>query len=553
MSLPKLPHPTVRALTGVLACACAISVALATHPAIASARPNVVVIQTDDMTRTDLYATYPDPATGLPLAVMPNTLNLIAFQGITFNRYYVSNPLCCPSRATMLDGRYSHNNLMLTNFFPSGGYYRFDNQNALPAWLQRTGYQTSHVGKFMNQYGDNDPTEVPPGWTDWHTVIGDARLFYGYKTNDNGVVSELHGTYDETTNSYPEKDSPGCPDNPGPLQECNYLTDLITSDALAALGKFGAGPFYVQADYTTPHGDIVPPGGPEQAPRHAGTLAGVRAPRIPGYNERDISDKPRWVRVNPRLGFGKIDYIDRRYQNRLEALRSVDEGIGRIINRLAATGVLGNTYVILTSDNGFFQGEHRFDSSKFLAYEPSTHMPLLIRGPGIPAAVRSGELVANVDIAPTILEWAGAGATTSMDGRSLVRFIQDPLKRTKRPILLEGFTGKGEPGVALRATASIKASPRDYKDLRIGRYKYIHYRSGAKELYDFKRDRYEQHSRHKDPRYRKVKRWLAKVLRRMETCVARICRRPQRGKIPKPLPKRKPKPKQPPGKGPQPR
>ena len=535
---------TLRRLISTLALACALFGGSALAPAGAGAAPNVVVIQTDDMTRSDLYASYTDPLTGVPYAVMPNTLGLIAAQGISFSRYYVSNPLCCPSRATMLGGKYSHNNGVLTNFFPSGGFYKFDHQNALPVWLKNVGYRTSHVGKFMNEYGNNDQTEVPRGWDDWHTVIGDARLFYGYKTNDNGTVSESHGVYDENSGTYTETDTAGCPDNPPLLGECNYLTDQITQDAQNAINTSGGGPFYLQVDYTTPHGDIVTPGGPEPAPRHAGSLAGVRAPRVPGYNEFDMSDKPAFVRSNPRLGFGKIDYIDRRFQSRLEALRSVDDGVGRIVNELASSGALANTYVIFMSDNGFFQGEHRFDSAKFLPYESSNHMPFLIRGPGILPGTRSGELVGNVDFAPTILGFTGARATTSLDGRSMQRFIQDPAKRTKRPILLEGFTGVGEPGVALRgrATASIKASPRDYEGLRLGRYKYIQYRSGAKELYDFKRDPYETHSRHLDPRYRDVKRFLAVELRRLEACVARGCKTQVKGKLPAPLPKKKPKP-----------
>jgi arylsulfatase A-like enzyme len=534
----------LRRLVTLLALACALLGVGALAPAGAAAAPNVVVIQTDDMTRADLYSTWTDPTTGIAYPVMPNTLGLIADQGFSFNRYYVSNPLCCPSRATMLGGRYSHNNGVLTNFFPSGGYYMFDHNNALPVWLQNAGYRTGHVGKFMNEYGNNDPSEKPRGWDVWHTVIGDARLFYGYKTNDNGTVSEPHGVYDEGSGTYPEIDSAGCPDNPPPLGECNYLTDLITQQARDAITNFGGNAFYLQVDYTTPHGDIVTPGGPEPAPRHAGTLAGVRAPRVPGYNEFDMSDKPAFVRRNPRLGFGKIDYIDRRYQNRLESLRSVDDGVGRILNQLAGTGALANTYVIFISDNGFFQGEHRFDSAKFLPYESSNHMPFLIRGPGILPGTRSGELVGNVDFAPTILELTGARATHTMDGRSMWRFIQDPTKRTKRPILLEGFTGKGEPGVALRgqAHASIKASPRDYEGLRLGRYKFVRYRSGARELYDFKRDKFETHSRHLDPRYRKVKRYLQALLFRLEACVGRACKAQVKGKLPSPLPKHKPKP-----------
>jgi N-acetylglucosamine-6-sulfatase len=539
MTLQKSPHPTLRALVSLLALAAVIAGSFAADPpgAPAAGPPNFVVIQTDDQTLADLYATYPDPATGLPLAVMPNTLNQLASQGITFNRYYVSNPLCCPSRTSMLTGTYSHNNGVLTNFFPSGGYYKLDTHNNLAVWLQNRGYRTSHVGKFLNQYGDNDPTEVPPGWNDWHTVIGDARLFYGYKMNDNGVVSEPHGTFDPATNSYAEKDAASCPDSPPPLQECNYLTDVTTKDALNAIDSFGANSFYVQVDYTSPHGDIAPPSGPESATRYAGTMAGVKAPRLPNFNEKDMSDKPLFVRRNPRLGFGKIDYLDRREQQRLEALRSVDDGVGRIVQRLSDRGVLANTYLIFISDNGFFGGEHRFDSAKFLPYEPSNHMPLLIRGPGVLAASHSGELVANVDLAPTILELSGAQPTIDADGRSLVRFWQDPLKRTQRPILLEGFTGTGELGTPLRASSSAAASPRDYEGVRIGRYKFIRYRSGAKELYDLKTDPYELHSRHADPRYFQARRWLEKVLQRMKRCRGQSCRKPQRGKIPLPRPR----------------
>ncbi|MEK6278604.1 MAG: sulfatase-like hydrolase/transferase, partial [Actinomycetota bacterium] len=180
----------LRAIVAAVALACALAAAIAAQPGLgpagAASRPNIVLIQTDDMTRQDLYTTFPDPTTGLPIAVMPNTLNYLAGGGVNFNRYYVSNPLCCPSRASLLGGRYSHNNLVLTNFFPSGGYYKFDKQNNVAVWLRNAGYRTSHVGKFMNEYGDQDPAEVPPGWDEWHTVIGDARLFYGYKTNDNG-------------------------------------------------------------------------------------------------------------------------------------------------------------------------------------------------------------------------------------------------------------------------------------------------------------------------------------------------------------------------------
>ena len=180
-----------------------------------------------------------------------------------------------------------------------------------------------------------------------------------------------------------------------------------------------------------------------------------------------------------------------------------------IINQLNAPGALANTYVVFISDNGFFQGEHRFDSAKFLPYEPSNHMPLLIRGPGILPGSRSGELVGNVDLAPTILQLTGRRPTAT-DRRPLAGALHPgPGEAHQAPDPARGLHRQGRAGVGAarsRAHASITASPRDYEGLRIGRYKFIQYRSGARELYDFKRDPYEQHSRHLDPRYREVKR-----------------------------------------------
>ena len=123
----------------------------------------------------------------------------------------------------------------------------------------------------------------------------------------------------------------------------------------------------------------------------------------------------------------------------LESLRDIDDGVRQIIGTLSQTGRLQNTYVIFASDNGFFFGEHRLLGGKFLAYEPATHLPLLIRGPGIKPGSSTGELAANIDIAPTVLELAGAKADKSIDGRSLVPFMRDPDLRTRRPILFESF------------------------------------------------------------------------------------------------------------------
>ncbi len=343
---------------------------------------------------------------------MPNTLTEIAGAGVTFDRYYVSDPLCCPSRATLLTGQYAHNDGVLGNGPGAfGGYGALDKQNNLAVWLRDAGYRTIHIGKFLNYYGQppvSAPTEVPPGWSDWETLVGEdsTHYFYGYRLNVNGAVE---GPFGDIT--YAHRDPGGCPDDPPPGQACDYQTDVLNQRAVDQIAaSAGHGPFFLSLDYVAPHGDFRPPWGAEPAPRDYDSWATAPLPRPPGFNERNVSDKPRFLRRSHRLSPPQIAHAQQEYQKGIESLRSVDAGVGRIFAALAATGQLSNTFVFFTTDNGFFQGEHRIQRSKFLPYEPSNHVPLFLRGPGIDAGTRSGELVANVDIAPTILQIAGAAS-----------------------------------------------------------------------------------------------------------------------------------------------
>ena len=132
-----------------------------------------------------------------------------------------------------------------------------------------------------------------------------------------------------------------------------------------------------------PHGGTAPNGAPTPAPRHLGTFAGTQAPRTPSFNEADVSDKPPHLRNLPLLTADQIAAIDRQYQARLESLQSLDEGIGRIIDALAARGELDNTYIFFTSDNGYHLGQHRLFEGKGEVYEEDIRVPLVVRGPGV--------------------------------------------------------------------------------------------------------------------------------------------------------------------------
>lgn len=534
--------------------------------------PSFVVIQTDDQTLDELYATFTAFPGAAETRAMPNTLDLLAGKGMTFNRYYVSYPLCCPSRVSLLTGRYAHNTGVKGNVQPNGGYYGFsfraaDSHN-LATWLQGAGYRTIHIGKFLNGYGDepyDNGTTVPPGWDAWHTVLNadTHHYFYGYTLNDNGQVSEPYG--DSGTwepREYTQRDPAGCPFAPEEGRPCLYETDIFNWMAREEmLATPEEQPLYLQLDYTAPHGDFRKPAGPEPAVRHYDWFKGAKLPhdRSEGFDEGNVSDKPSFIREAEHLTPNDKRTYKVYYEKALESLRSVDDGVKEVVDTLGQLHRLRNTYILFTSDNGFFYGEHRLIGGKFLAYEPATHLPFLIRGPGIKPDTSTGELASNIDIAPTILDLAGVEPDKSVDGRSMVPYLRDPELRSRRPLLFESFvqtsdveangaissTGEGDGGVpggngstdpkepeagvssaGGSAHASLLAPPLNYEGIRLGPYKYIAWPDGEKELYNINKDPNELNNIVKVPNFYPIRNFLHRQLRRYENCVGRECREP---------------------------
>ncbi len=404
--------PTARRVALVLALGALLTLAAgSTAPAVPlqDARPNIVVIETDDQTVE-------------ALRVMANVDRMLVREGARFDSSFASYPLCCPSRATLLTGQYAHNHGVLGNQPPNGGYVALDHRNTLPVWLQRAGYQTAFVGKYLNGYGERSRTEIPPGWSDWNAALrapGTRSLQYlGFDLNENGVLS----TY--------------------PRSQASYQTDVFTEKAVDQIWQHaGSGsPFFLWLAYFAPHSggpfeadDKRAPGvmtNPRPAARHRDAFAGEPFLPPPSFDERDVSDKPPAAR-RPRLTPAQITAIEESYEQRLESLLAVDEGVAQIVGALSEAGVLANTLIVFTSDNGFMQGEHRLtpDRGKGSAYEPSVRVPLVLRGPGIAGGRRVQETVSNVDLAPTILSAARATPGLRLDGRSLL-----PLARG-RPVV----------------------------------------------------------------------------------------------------------------------
>jgi N-acetylglucosamine-6-sulfatase len=413
----------------------------------AADRPNFVIILTDDQ---DLSS----------LAFMPKTLELLGAQGMTFRNYFVPLSLCCPSRATLLTGLHAHNHKVYTNFPPDGGFERFEAQGHeaknLATVLHAAGYRTALIGKYLNGYPIKDnPTHIPPGWDEWVSPVkGSPYGAYSYTVNENGKLVK-HGNKTE-----------------------DYITDVLSKKAVDFVRASDGQPFFLYLATYAPHKPATP------ARRHFGLFPGLQAPRTPSFNEAAVRDKPARIRNLKRLKPEQIAAIDNLYRKQALSLQAVDEAVAALVETLRETGQLDNTFIVFTSDNGYHLGQHRLAPGKYTAYEPDVHVPLLVRGPGVPAGVEVTALTSSVDLAATFAELAGAALPVEPDGRSLVPFLQGQTPVSwRRAVLLEQF--KYPPGPPGKEDASDFPA---HSGLRTESLKYVEYGTGEREVYDLTKD-----------------------------------------------------------------
>jgi N-acetylglucosamine-6-sulfatase len=445
----------------------------------------VVVVMSDDQTIESMRA-------------MGNVNSRLAQFGTTFANSFANLPVCCPSRATLLTGQYAHNHGTLTNGPPEGGFAKFQadhGRNILPGWLQDDGYFTAHIGKYLNGYGaGGTETFVPPGWTEWYAAAPRTQSVYDYTLNENGTLVS-YGT------------SPA-----------DFKQDVITSKAVGVINARApaAQPFFLSVAYTAPHSggpnpNPNPPGGcrgtAKPAPRHGTAFNGEPLPQPANFNEVDVSDKPPDVAELDPISSTDRTEITRRYRCRMESILSVDEGVSSIIDALKAHNELGDTLIVYTSDNGFFHGEHRVNNGKLRHYEPSSRVPLVIRGPGVPEGKTVRELVVNADIAKTVLDATGSSPGLNLDGRSLLGLAEESKRERGRELLIETTT---------------------YTAIRNARFKYVEHdagrSAGATELYDLEADPFELQSQHANPAYGPLRALLAARLDALRECAGDSCR-----------------------------
>jgi arylsulfatase A-like enzyme len=461
-------------------------------------RPNVVVIMTDDQ---DFRS----------MPVMPKTRRLIGKAGVTFDRNFVNYPLCCPSRATFLTGQYAHNHGVLWNNWPYGGYRMLDGSETLPVWLGRAGYRTIHIGKYLNEYGEQDPTEVPKGWDDWYGGVDPSTYdYYGMTINHNGDLK----TYARTKR--------------------NYSTDVYTrlaDHAIRDASKSGK-PFFMNLAPNAPHTVATESGATKEGspalppPRYADVFANEPMPIYPNFNEADISDKPTTLAAYfpTQMTMQQQLELQDHWRGRMGALLGVDDMVKNVVGKLKRTGEFRNTVIIFTSDNGWILGEHRLRDPvtengkaagvKYVPYEGSSRVPLMIEGPGFPADRKVEGVTTNADLARTILDVADAKskAGLTLDGMSLLDAANDPKELADR-------------GVFIETAANPRGVP-PYFSVRTKRYRYDQQDDGQEGLFDLKRDPWELESVHDDARYAAIKAALQEALTRLTTCAGPSCKVP---------------------------
>lgn len=430
---------------------------VAPRAARAAQRPSLVLIVTDDQRWDTTFA-------------MPVLQRRLAARGVTFTNGFVVNPQCCPSRANILTGRYSHSTGVYDNTGQYGGFQAFHDGSTIATWLDDSGYSTALIGKYLNGYRSHF-TYVPPGWDRWRAFAKSG--YYNYTLSIDGR--------ERSFGSSPE----------------DYSTDVL-ADKAARFIRHTGGPLFLYWAPKAPHGPSTP------APRHRFAFRDLPPARPPNYNELDMVDKPAWLQGWPAWTPEKARHTDRKRKLMLRTLLAVDDGIDKIMDALKQTGRLENTMIAFVSDNGYTWGEHRLQG-KLTPYEESIRVPYIVRyDPLTDRGAIESRLAATVDLAPTFAAVAGVPAPEA-EGRNLNRLFSSA-RRWREDLLIEH---RGE----LIPT---------YCQIRSDDYSYVRYTTGEEELYDMHIDRYQLENAAGSP-------GSASILEQMRARVRKLCDPPPPG------------------------
>jgi arylsulfatase A-like enzyme len=442
-------------------------------------RPNFVIVLTDDQA----YSTLP---------FMQHTQKLLVEEGTSFTNFFINDPICCPARGTIFLGEYHHNHLLETH--PKGCSYRFFEEGkhlrSMGKLLQNAGYRTSYIGKPLNSYHlyleqagpDDSGDHLLDGWSEYHAIVN--RSYYGFKLHENGAIRSI------------------------PADRARYQTDVLSrigQDFIEASSE-AAEPFLLFISPDAPHAPSKP------AIRHRNKFPNRRAPRVPSFNEADVSGQPA-LEQSPLMGFGKIMKADTNYRLQLQSLLAVDEMVRDLVAKLSETQQLEDTYFFFLSDNGLHFGEHRIVWGKGTPFEESVRVPLVVRGPGVERGAEISRLTNNADLLPTLLDLVGETPGERVDGRSLAPLFGPDAKEKpwRNAIVLESRHEVRNQGVP------------PFGAVRTEHFKWIEFENGRNALYDLRNDPHEL-TNVAGGTYRAVAGELSQRLAELLACSGAACR-----------------------------
>ena len=458
-------------------------------------RPNILFFMVDDMRADDLQ-------------YMPELRRRIGEQGVTFTNGMAPYPLCCPARASVLTGLYPHNHKVWSHRSP-WGFASLDDSSTIATWLDKRGYRTSYLGKYLHGYGrqpapdGSDPKHstqyVPPGWDLWrasidggiprdHPADGGTYRFFDTTLTDNGKgflpLAKRYQTraFGRLTRKAIEADSASA------APWFNYVSFAAPHHGLP-----------VESDDPSPVVDDIGVTRPMKSTARPGDVKGIFDDRIfaaPGADwlDPDQSDRSAELAERPQPNKDELEALLNVTKQRAEALFVVDQEVAKTLDVLERTGEAEETYVIFTSDNGYFLGEQGIRQGKVLPYEAALRVPLLMSGPGIPAGEERSDPFLSIDLASTLADMADARPTSQVDGISLLPVAATGDRGWRRSVLVE--TGPAstvrrtdESGVPLPPDADPgKQDIRFLLGVRTPRYLYTHRATGFEELYDLRLD-----------------------------------------------------------------
>ncbi|MDF1603655.1 sulfatase [Nocardioides sp. YIM 152315] len=447
-------------------------------------RPNLLMITLDDAAWEDME-------------YLPHVQELMADGGMTLEQGLSPTPVCVPARATLLTGQYARNHGAVTINGEGGGFTAFEDDDTLPVALQEAGYDTLFLGKYLNGYTEEHVDHEPPGWTVWRpTVDFSTYNFENPRLLVDGDVVDTH-TYSTTLLSD---------------QSTELLEDPERSQR----------PWYLWLNYVAPHhGGPVEDDDPEVVfpddehplsttvpeDRDRDTFSDLELPDKPNVFEEDPSDKVIVSSARETVSQMRRAEMREAHQQRVEALQSVDRAVARTFDTLRSTGELDDTYVVLTSDNGFVLGEHNLEG-KLWYFRDIVGVPMYVRGPGIPAGTVSRTPVSNADWAPTFAALAGATLGRDVDGVDVLPWLD--ARATRRVVPIAGWPIKG----GLRPL---------YTGVVVGPWTYAEGRRGQPELYYRSVDPYQLDNLATDPRYRGKVKELRRMSRHYRDCAGSTC------------------------------